>query len=82
MDVDKLELEKQLVKMRGELFLKDLNFTFIVLIYYMFYPVIMTMITMNEHIGVAIHDTMMRFDNEIEELAEDFNIMVQEYDAM
>lgn len=82
MNTEKLELEKKLVGMRVKLFMRNMNMIGLSVSYFVFYPILMLMASMNDEIGARIYGRIMELSDEFDEMIDEFNTLVKHYNSL
>jgi len=79
---EKMELEKKLIKLRAKLIKNQINLLMISFCTFIFYPIIIFIVYLDNNMGIqfeaSLHVKLESFEN----LTDEFNNMVNEYNSL
>ena len=82
MGVNKAELEKELVRMRTDLFKRNINIHCIGFAYIVFYPILILMARIDQSVGIRIAESLTGIADEFDEKIAEFNTLVKHYNSL
>lgn len=78
----KRELEQKLTKARWKLAVTNINLLFLSFCVFIFYPVIVFMISINPHLAIQFESALEEKVASMESLVDEFDSMVNEYNSL